>query len=130
MKTLKYTLYKGRAYLCEVDMARGKSLAFEFSDSFCGALVINGVHYPVSMGKCEIKPSSLSDGNYTPELVGDGVHTVLDTLAIQSGTARIFHSEKVLADLWGELLEIKKTEDSLGKAITRLNDAVFGKKIF
>ena len=130
MKSLKYTIYGGRAYPTELKSAHAGTLKYEFSDVASGTLRLADTLYPLSYGKCEVKLSGIKDGDYTPELITENIHVKLDKITVYAGTVSLACPEENLTRLATELVSLAKRQDAADEAISQLRNAVFGKKIF
>lgn len=130
MKEIKYTLTPYGAYLTEISPSSSENVIFRLCGEDDAILKIGEKTFEISHGVCFIDPKEIKDGIYVPELITDFGAVRLDTFSFSFGVIKLRLGDRELARVEGELLNLSNRVKELEENNRRLQDAVFGTKLF
>ena len=127
---ITYEIYKDTPHLTKADMSDAKELTVNVTRGDAICVKFAGEERKISRGYATFNTEGLKDDVYRITLfTKSGAHELIP-ISIAFGTAKLYHKDELTASLYSSNLDLLKRVDSLSETIKKLNDAVFGSKLF
>lgn len=126
---ITYEIYKNVPYIVYADMNDTARLTLSFTRGDVVVAKLAGEEKKLYRGNAVFDTSKLKDGIYRVQLyTKSGAHELIP-IKISFGTAKLYHADNLIAEIYRASLEQRCEIDELRGMLEKITVAVFGNKI-